>query len=70
METFRIDILNPKVKNLLKELADLKLIRIKPDSKSDFSDLINNLRMKSNMNLSIDDITKEVEDVRKSRYEK
>jgi hypothetical protein len=70
METIRIDILNPKVKNLLKDLADLNLIRIKKEKKSDFSDLLKKLRSKSKEKLSLKEITKEVENVRKSRNEK
>jgi hypothetical protein len=71
METFRIDILNPKVKNLLKDLADLNLIKInKEKKKSDFSTLLKKLRTKSKDELSLEEITNEVEQVRKSRYEK
>ncbi|GAB3009763.1 hypothetical protein [uncultured Cyclobacterium sp.] len=70
METIRIDILNPKAKNLLKDLADLNLIKIKEDKKSDFSDLLKKLRSNSKEELSLEEITKEVENVRKSRYEK
>jgi hypothetical protein len=70
METLRIDILNPKAKNLLKDLADLNLIKIKKEKKSDFSNFLKKLRAKSNQELSLDEITKEVENVRKSRYEK
>ncbi len=71
METIRIDILNPKAKNLLKDLADLNLIKIKKDSKkTDFSALLKKLRSKSGDTISLDEITKEVEIVRKSRYEK
>ncbi|MBK5192783.1 MAG: hypothetical protein JJE07_06140 [Flavobacteriaceae bacterium] len=70
METIRIDILNPKAKNILKDLADLKLIRIKKEKKSDFSNLLKKLRSKSTEELSLEEITKEVESVRKSRYEK
>lgn len=70
METLRIDILNPKAKNLLKDLADLNLIKIKKEKKSDFSDFLKKLRSKSKEELSLDEITKEVENVRKSRYEK
>jgi len=70
METFQIDILNPKAKKLLKDLADLNLIKIRRSNKSDFSTLLTRLRSKSTESLSLDDITKEVEDVRKSRYEK
>lgn len=70
METIRIDILNPKAKSLLKNLADLNLIKINKDKKSDFSALLKKLRTKSKDEISLDEITKEVEQVRKSRYEK
>jgi hypothetical protein len=70
METFQIDILNPKAKKLLKDLADLNLIKIRRSNKSDFSTLLTRFRSKSAESLSLEDITKEVEDVRKSRNEK
>jgi trehalose-6-phosphate synthase len=71
METIRIEIINPKAKKLLKDLADLNLIKINKEKyKSDFSSLIKKLRAKSNDEISLDEITKEVEQVRKSRYEK
>jgi hypothetical protein len=71
METIRIDILNPKAKSLLKDLADLNLIRIKKENtKSDFKDLIERLRINSDDALSLEEITAEVEAVRKARYEK
>ena len=71
METIRIDILNPKAKNLLKDLADLNLIKInKEKKKSDFSALLKKLRVKSKDGISLGEITKEVEEVRKSRYGK
>ena len=71
METIRIDILNPKAKTLLKDLADLDLIRIKKDKvKSELKDLLDKFRMNADEAPSLDDITDEVESVRKSRYEK
>jgi len=70
METFQIDILNPKAKKLLKDLADLNLIKIRRSNKSDFSKLLSRFRSKSSESLSLEDISKEVEDVRKSRNEK
>lgn len=70
METIRIDILNPKAKKLLKDLADLNLIKIKKDKKSDFSHLLKEMRSNSSEEIGLDEITKEVENVRKSRYEK
>ena len=70
METIKIDILNPKAKALLKNLADLKLIRIKKDKvKTEFKDLLENLRKDSEKTPSFEEITKEVETVRKARYE-
>ena len=48
METIRIDILNPKAKALLKDLANLDLIRIrKESSQNEFSDLLKNFRKNS-----------------------
>lgn len=70
METIRIDILNPKAKKLLKDLADLDLIRINKEKKSDFTSLLKKLRAKSKEPMSLDEITKEVEKVRVSRYGK
>lgn len=71
METIEIDILNPKAKKLLRNLADLNLIRIKKaKNKSDFSDLLQKLRAKTKDKISLDEITNEVEQVRNSRYEK
>ena len=71
METVRIDILNPKAKSLLKDLADLNLIRIKQDKdKSEFKELLESLRINSDDAPSLDEITAEVESVRKARYEK
>ncbi len=71
METIKIDILNPKVKSLLQDLADLKLIRIQKEKvRTEFQELLDKLRMKSSEAPSLDEITKEVETVRKARYEK
>jgi hypothetical protein len=71
METIKVDILNPKAKTILKNLADLKLIRIKSSkAKSELKDLLTRLRIKQDETLSLEDITSEVEMVRKNRYEK
>ncbi len=71
METLQIDILNPKAKILLKNLADLDLIRIKKDHvDSEFKELLNRFRMNSDEIPSMEEITSEVESVRKTRYEK
>ncbi|PSL03375.1 hypothetical protein [Cecembia rubra] len=71
METIRIDILNPKAKALLKDLANLDLIRIrKEDSENAFSEVLKKFRSRSDEAPSLEEITKEVEAVRKARYEK
>jgi len=71
MESLRIDILNPKAKNLLLDLAYLKLIRIKKEKiKSEFAIILSKLRNNSGNTPSFDDISKEVESVRKARFEK
>lgn len=70
MEALRIEILNPKVKTILKQLADLDLIAIsKTESPStELKNLLKKLRSKSDEAPSLDEITKEVEIVRVERY--
>lgn len=71
METIKVDILNPKAKTILKNLADLNLIRIKSTKiKSELKDLLARLRISQDDLPSLEEITSEVELVRKSRYEK
>ena len=70
METFNVEILNPKAKCILMNLAELKLITIKTrtDFKKDFLNLLQKLRSKAGSTPSLDEITKEVEYIRKGRY--
>jgi hypothetical protein len=71
METIKIDILNPKAKALLNDLANLDLIRIRRESsENDFFELLEKLRNKAKQAPSLEEITKEIEAVRKARYEK
>lgn len=72
MESVRIEILNPSAKKLLKNLADLKLIRISSttERKNDLKKLLNRLRIKSGFVPSMEEITQEVNAVRSARYEK
>ena len=71
METIKVDILNPKAKTILKNLADLNLIRIKNTKvNSELKDLLARLRIIQDDIPSLEEITSEVELVRKSRYEK
>lgn len=71
METLRIEIINPKAKRLLKSLADMNLIKIKKEKAiSDFTELLKKLRSQSEDAPSLEEISKEVESVRKDQYEK
>lgn len=70
MESIIIEIINPKAKRLIKNLAEMDLIRIKKKkSGNEFSELLLKLRKHSDETPSIEEITKEVELVRKARYE-
>lgn len=70
METLRIDIVNPKAKRIIKNLAELNLINIRDkDPIKSFEVLLNKLRTKGK-GISLAEITKEVESVRSKRYGK
>jgi len=68
MESLRIDILNPKVKAVLKELAALNLIRIQSDSSDKELQLLLK-KMRMNKPPTLEEIQNEVEIVRKKRHE-
>lgn len=68
METVQIEILNPKANQLLRDLADLNLIRIRP--KSTIAEILEKTRQNSEYAPSLDEITAEVEEVRQARYGK
>ena len=72
MESIKIDILNPQARKLLEELANLNLIVIRDtvDSNSSFLNLIERIRKNSNESISLEEITREVEAVRKKRHGK
>ena len=68
METISVQINNPKAKQLLKDLAKLNLITIKPQLT--LQHILDSMRKNSIDIPSIDEITAEVEQVRKERYAK
>ncbi len=72
METLKIELLNPKVRGLLKDLADLNLISIRKTSSSakSFFSLLKKLRKNGSDAPSMEEITKEVEAVRQKRNER
>jgi len=72
MEALRIEILNPKVKSILKQLADLDLISISrvESSEIQFKKLLDKFRSNAKTSPSIEEITKEIENVRTERNAK
>jgi hypothetical protein len=69
VETYQINILNPKAAKLLRSLAELELISIKKTSTEDFQSIVDRLRTKAEAApISMEEITKEVEKVRAKRY--
>jgi len=71
METLQVDILNPKARKLLRELADQKLISIREPSYEGLLKIMNKIaeRAQNDPNApTFEEITKEVELVRAQRY--
>jgi hypothetical protein len=69
MATLNIEILNPKAKKLLQDLAELRLISISEKTSNPFFDVIKKIRTKK-ADISIEEITKDIEAVRAKRYGK
>ena len=71
MSSLRVQILNPKAKLLLQNLADLKLISIEETKESPFLKAVQSIRSKvKGASPTLEEITKEVEIVRSRRYGK
>jgi hypothetical protein len=68
MDLLKIEILNPKASQLLNDLADLNLIAIKRKKPTDFYKFLGKHRGKAKAKITPDQITKEVEVVRKKRH--
>ena len=69
--TLYVEILNPKAKKLLQNLAELNLISIKGTKEDEFLKIIKKFRTKAGSNPpSMEEITTEVELVRAKRYAK
>lgn len=60
MEAITIEIVNPKAKQLIKDLADMKLINISKsiNRTTDFKKLLTKLRSNSDITPSLEEITK------------
>jgi predicted transcriptional regulator len=68
METLKIEILNPKVKKLLKDLADMKLIKI--EKQVSLKEILSKFRNSQYLVLSTEDIASEVKAKRTTRNAK
>jgi predicted RecB family endonuclease len=68
METIQVDILNPKAKKLINDLADLNLIAIQHSPAQKFSDVLKKLRSRVDTPPDPEEIAQEVEAVRSERY--
>ena len=71
METLQVDILNPKARKLLRELAEQKLISIRKPSYEGLLKIMNEIgeRAQNDPDVpTLEEITKEVELVRAQRY--
>jgi hypothetical protein len=70
MDTYQIELLDPKAKALLDSLVDLKLIKFRKSDniKTSFTKLLAKIRNKSDSPISLEAVTLEVEAVRAKRY--
>ncbi len=67
METITINILNPKARKLINDLADMELIKI--NEKSAIRKLLERTRRFSDEAPTLEEITEEVEIVRQQMYD-
>jgi len=67
MESLSIEIINPKAKTLLRNLAAMNLIQIK--NQPSLASMLAMLRRNEAQVPSLEEITQEVEFVRQARYE-
>ncbi|SHG16807.1 hypothetical protein SAMN05444483_105202 [Salegentibacter echinorum] len=69
--TYQVKILNPKAEKLLRNLAELELISISETPTDPFLSAVNRFRDKAaSKPPTLEEITREVEEVRSERYEK
>lgn len=69
MQTYQVNILNPKAVKLLEGLAELNLISMTPNAINEFQEVLDQIRTQAGSDApSLEEITKEVEIVRAGRY--
>jgi hypothetical protein len=67
MEALKIEILNPKALQLIKDIQDLKLIKVSDEPVSTLKTYLKKMRRNSASAPNLDEITKIVEEVRAKR---
>ena len=70
MEELRIQILNPKALQLIKDMQDLKLIKVSKSTTSHIQEYLKKMRRDSAKAPNFEEITQIVEEVRANRYAK
>jgi hypothetical protein len=70
MEAIKIEILNPKALQLIKDMQELKLIKITDEPVSALKTYLRKMRRNSASAPNFDEITKIVEEIRAKRYAK
>lgn len=69
MNTFQIEIIDPKAEKLLEDLANLNLIKLQPlEPKESFRKLLEKMRSKEDEAPTLEEINREVEAIREERY--
>ncbi|HAH54549.1 MAG TPA: hypothetical protein DCM02_04500 [Flavobacterium sp.] len=70
MEALKIEILNPKALQLIKEMQDLNLIKVTTEPVSKLQSYLKKMRKNASSVPSLDEIATIVEEVRVERYAK
>ena len=68
MEAIKIEILNPKARQLLKNLQDLNLIRVSEEPTSKLKNYLKKMRKNEKNAPNLEEITALVEEIRTERY--
>jgi hypothetical protein len=70
MEALKIEILNPKALQFIKEMQDLNLIKVTEEPVSKLQSYLKKMRKNTSSAPSLDEIAKIVHEVRAERYAK
>lgn len=70
MEALKIEILNPKALQLIKDMQDLNLIRVSEDPASKLQTYLKEMRKNASSVPNLDEIATIVKEVRVKRYAK